>query len=184
VDDDVFASDAAAVPGISPTGIFNACQTVSSSGATATAIASDVGDAIALQVGVDVASNVVIMSPQARTFLRLLKVMDADGTLAGMPIIDTAPSGIFAIVACSHIGIAMDDTVRLAVSTDGDVEMTDTPSGSSVTPTASSSQKVSLFTTGAIAFRVGLHSDWVITGAEDSAGAKYAVVQIADASYA
>jgi hypothetical protein len=178
--DDVFASTDAAVADTSPAGVLRNVQTVAASGATVAAIANDVNDAVQAltAAGVSLRSVVAIMSPEAAPYLRLLKLADASGeTLAGMPIVDTAPSGTFALIATEFLAIAMADVAAIQASGEGTVQLRTDPDGTAT-------NVVSLWQKNLRALRTTLFMNWELVGPEDSSGNKLAAVSITGATYA
>jgi len=137
--DPVFTGANAAIAGQQPAGIAYNAVPIASTGATAAATITDTRSMIAAQVdGVGSARDgLFISSTEAYSFLAMLKVLDADGrTLGGLPIISGAPSGTFLLLDASSLSYAVDDAARVRVSTSGTVEMSDAPTGNTITPTA------------------------------------------------
>jgi hypothetical protein len=174
--DAVFCSDDAAVSAVSPAGVAHNAVPVASTGATAALIAADIRSMVAAQVaGVgSVRDSVFILSAEAYSLVSATKVIDGGGaTLAGRPVVSDAPTGTFLLVDVDSLTFAMDEDVSISVSTAGAVEMSDSPSGDTITPTsaAGSSSIVSLFQASAVAFLANLASDWRLDDAHaDSAG--------------
>jgi len=178
--DDVFASTDAAVADTSPAGVLRNVQTVSSSGATVAAIAADFNDAVQAltAAGISLRSVVAILSPEAATYLRMLKLTDASGdTIGGLPIIDTAPSGTVALIAAEYLGIAMADVVDLRASGDGTVQMSTAPDGTAT-------NVVSLWQKNLRAIRATIFADFALVGPANSSGTKFAAVSITGAGWA
>jgi hypothetical protein len=177
--DTVFASNDAAVADESPAGVLRGASTISSTGATPTAIAADFGNAVQRMTsgGVSMRSVAVLSSPEAATYLRLLKITDASGqTLAGLPIIDTAPSGTLALIATEFLGIAMADLAAVEANGEGTVQMRTDPDGTAT-------NVVSLWQKNLIAIRTTAYVNWTLVGNEDSNG-KFAAVSIVGAAFA
>jgi hypothetical protein len=181
-----FCGSGAGVSEQEPAGIAHAAQSVSSTGTTVSAIATDVRGMVNTMTagGVPFRSAAFVLSAEAYSYLAMLKVLDPAGTLAGRPVVTDAPSGTFLLVAADFLNYAVSDDVAIVTSTQGTLEMDDSPSGNTVTPAAATNRLVSLFQEDAIGLRAVLNVDWSVSGPVDSNGAHYAVVALTGSSYA
>jgi len=185
--DTVFVGTSA-VSAVQPAGIAENAVGVASTGATAAALAADVRSMVdAMVAGVGSIRNAVwVVSAEAFALLATLKVLDANGTtLAGRPVISDAPSGTFLLVDGASLFYAVaDDFAEIRASTSAMIEMSDTPTGDMVTPTAASQSRISLFQDDAIALRASLAASWGLADANATSSGNPAVIQLTGASYA
>ena len=184
--DPVFTGANAAIAGQQPAGIAYNAVPIASTGATAAATITDTRSMIAAQVdGVGSARDgLFISSTEAYSFLAMLKVLDADGrTLGGLPIISGAPSGTFLLLDASSLSYAVDDAARVRVSTSGTVEMSDAPTGNTITPTAATNSIISLFQDECTAFLASISSDWALDDAHADSSGNPACIQLTGATW-
>ena len=175
----------AAVAGTRPAGIDVSASTVASAGATAANIADDLRKMlkVASEGGLPIASAFWLMSNTALAYLRLLRVADDSGTLAGLPAFGSdAARGKLLLVLGDFVAFAMAPEVALFASQEADIEMTDVAGMDSVTPQAATSL-VGMFQTNSIAVQATLPVSWQVFGPE-SGGKDLAVVSLTGASYA
>ncbi len=185
--DAVFIGTDAAVAGQQPAGVAEDAVTIAPTGATATTITADVRSMIAAQVdGVgSVRDSVFIVSAEAFSLLAMLKILDDSGrTLAGRPIVSDAPTGTFLLLDTSSLSYALDEKASVRVSTSGSVEMSDAPTGNTITPTAAANSLISLFQEEATAFLANLYSDWALDDAHADSSGNPACIQLTGATYA
>jgi hypothetical protein len=184
--DSVFCGSSAAVSGVQPEGIAHAAQSVSSTGATAAAIAADIRSMVNVMVGggVPLRSAVWILSSEAFSLIATSRLVDESGnTIAGCPYVVGAPSGTMLLVASDFLVYAVSDSVSVAISTASMIEMDSSPTGDAVTPTAASANRISLFQNDLIAIKGILDISWALGGPTDSNGS-FAAVKLASSSYA
>jgi hypothetical protein len=183
--DSVFASDDAAVANVSPAGILYAAQSVSSTGVTPAAIIVDIGSMFALKEGANLAldSEVFIVSPKARANLAMAKLLDADGRLAGFPVVSGAPTGTVAMVTAHHLHLSYSDDVRVSATNEGLIEQDTAPAGVGSVPTAASATLISLMQDDLTAVKATISVGWSVGGPTDSSG-NFAVVTLASATWA
>jgi HK97 family phage prohead protease len=172
IDIDFITPSKAAVAGISPASITNGAATIVSSGDDADAIRVDIRSLIAKYTAANnpPTSGVFIMGSTTAGGLASLtnplgqpefaSMSFTGGTLFGYPVIvsDYVPAGIVALVNASDIYLADDGEVSVDSSTEASLEMTDAPTGSSITPTATS--LVSMYQTNSIAVRAERVLNW------------------------
>jgi hypothetical protein len=180
-----FCGSGAGVSEQEPAGIAHAAQSVSSTGATATAISTDIRSMVATMVGggVPFRSSVFVLSSEAYSYLAMMKILDPSGTLAGRPVVADAPSGVFVLLAADFLNVARDDDVTLATTTEGTIELDSSPSGDAVSPAAATNRIVSTFQEEAVALRAAMNVDWSVSGPSDSNG-NFACVALTGSSFA
>jgi HK97 family phage prohead protease len=172
IDIDFITPSKTAVAGISPASITNGAPTIVSSGDDADAIRVDVRSLIAKYTAANnpPTSGVFIMGSTTAGGLASLTnplgqpefaaMSFTGGTLFGYPVIvsDYVPAAIVVLVNASDIYLADDGEVSVDSSTEASLEMTDAPTGSSITPTATS--LVSMYQTNSIAVRAERVLNW------------------------
>jgi len=168
--DATFASSDAEVTGESPAGIGADAVTIASTGSTAAAISADVRSMIDAKVGkVSLDTDVWIMSPQAQAFLRMLKITDADGSLAGFPVVaSSAADGQILLLSPSYVFLAS-GPITLNVSTEANVTIDGTV--------------YSLYQRNLVGIVSEFYLNWALSGSSDSNG-HYAAVKLSEAAYA
>ena len=125
-----------------------------------------------------------ILSAEAFALLSMLKVLDQNGrTLAGLPVVGYAPTGTFLLVDASSLSYAIDEDVDINVSTAGAIEMSDAPTGNTITPVAATSTLVSLFQDNAVAFLANLSSGWALDDAHADSSGNPACIRLTGASW-
>lgn len=167
IDIDFIDPAKAAVANISPASITNGSTAIASTGDPDTDIDALFGAFIAANLSP--ASGVWIMS--AMTALALSRRKNAlgqreypeitltGGTLAGLPVIVSQYVGNLLILAnASDIYLADDGQVVVDASREASLEMSDTPTNNSLTP--STAQVVSMFQTNSIAIRAERFINW------------------------
>jgi hypothetical protein len=184
--DSTFCGSGAAVAGQQPAGLGDSAQSVSSTGATAAAIAADVRSMVATMVGggVPLRSAVWLLSSEAFSLFAALKILDQSGsTLSGRPIVTDAPTGTVCLVAADYLSVALSDQVAIQTSSAASVEMDTAPTGNTGTPAAASSNLINLFQSDCVAVKAKLDINWSVSGPTDSNG-NFAVVKLTSGGYA
>jgi hypothetical protein len=159
-----FASGSAATTD-APAGIAFGATEVASTGATAAAIATDLANMIdALDnAGVSLAAASWLASPRAAATLRLLRIADDAGTLAGLPLLSAVGASGLTLVSGDHVALALDDTVQIARTEQATVELSDAPEDEV-------GDVVSLFQANLVALRAELSANWAVFGPSSSSG--------------
>jgi HK97 family phage major capsid protein len=160
--------------GESPAGLAFDAQSVSSTGGTVAQITTDLRGMIdkLVDAGVSLEGAVWVASPQAGALFRLLKVADADGTLAGFPLLTSAAAtGTVLLVAASYLAYAS-GAVSIRASQHADV---------TTSPTAGATTH--LFAENKVALLCESYVNWRLSGPETTAGSS-CVVSLTNASYA
>jgi HK97 family phage prohead protease len=172
IDIDFITPSKTAVAGISPASITNGAASIVSSGDDADAIRIDIRSLIAKYTAANnpPTTGVFIMGSTAAGGLASLtnplgqpefaSMSFTGGTLFGYPVIvsDYVPAAVVVLVNASDIYLADDGEVSVDSSTEASLEMTDAPTGSSITPTATS--LVSMYQTNSIAVRAERVLNW------------------------
>ena len=170
-----FASDDAATA-VAPAGIAFDATEVASTGATATAIATDLSAMINILADSSLDAPAWLVSPKAHSFLQLLGITNDDGSrFAGFPTYSSASITGVKLLASDRVALSVGDEAALTVSKDGDIEMVDNPS-------AEATERVSLFATNSYAMRMLAFANWSIVAPSDSDGSK-AVVELTGATW-
>lgn len=176
----------AAVAGTRPAGLDVNASTVASTGTTAAAIATDLRAMMKIPTenGLPLASAFWVMSETAYAYLRLLRVADDSGTVAGKAVIasDSARGKVLLVIG-DEVAFAMADDVALLASGEADIEMTDATSMDSITPTAASTNMVSMYQTNSVATMATIAASWQVLGPQ-ATGKDVAVVSLTSATYA
>jgi hypothetical protein len=168
--------------GVEPAALTNGAATLSSTGATASAIATDVAAAVGtLTAATALQAPVWIMSRACATYLALLALQGATGfagmntpapMLAGIPVlISSGPgTGNLVLLEASLVTLAVDEVIRLDVSQQASVQMVDAPS-------AGAAAMVPLWSNDMTGFRAEISANWALA-------VSGAAVVITGASYA
>jgi len=157
--------------GVKPASITNGVTPIASSGNDAAAIRDDVRQAMGVFVAANnaLSSGVWIMSAMTALSLSMMRtaldqpefsgITMSGGTFFGLPVIVSEyVDGYVVLANASDIWFADDGGVAVDMSTEASLEMSDAPTGSSVTPTAA--QLVSMFQTNSVAFRAERTLNW------------------------
>lgn len=157
--------------GVKPASITNGLTPITSTGTDAAAIREDVRQAMAVfvQANNPLSSGVWIMSAMTALALSMMRtaldqpefsgITMQGGTFFGLPVIVSEYIDDYVVLAnASDIWFADDGGVSVDMSTEASLEMSDAPTGSSVTPTAA--QLVSMFQTNSVAFRAERTLNW------------------------
>lgn len=170
-----FAS-ADAVSSIAPAGIAENATAVSSTGATAAAVSTDLAAMVDVLADSSLAAPVWLLSPKAHAFLQLLGVTnDAGDRIAGFPVHSSSAISRILLLASDRLALSLSDEVALVASREGDVEMSDDPENEAGT-------RVSLFQTNSVALALNAYANWSLRAPEVTAGSK-GVVELTGASY-
>lgn len=176
LDTDFVAPTKAASAGVSPASITYGVAATTSSGNTADAVRADIRALLASFIAANNApsTGVFIMPALVALSLSLMRnslgqsefpgITMNGGMLEGFPVItseymptDSAGSYV-AFVNAQDIYLGDDGGIRVDLSREASLEMSDSPSGDSDTPTAA--QLVSLFQTDSVAFRAERTINW------------------------
>lgn len=176
IDEDFIDPAKAAAAGISPASITNGVAAVSSTGNTADAVREDVRLLMNTFIAADnpPTTGVWVMSSSTALSLSLLQnplgqpefgaVSMMGGRFQGLPVITSeylAPvsdGGYVALVNAQDIWFADEGGVQVDMSREASLEMSDAPTGTSLTPTATST--VSLWQTNSVGFRAERILNW------------------------
>ncbi|AXC50055.1 phage major capsid protein [Paracoccus suum] len=172
LDKDFIDPAKAAVAGVSPASITNGLTPIVSAGGTADNIRADIqalfGSFIAAKNAPT--NGVWIMSASAALSLSMMinplgqpefpGLTMTGGTFAGLPVIvsDYAPAGLVVLANASDIYLVDEGGVQVAMSREASLEMSDSPTHNSTTPTPI--QLVSMFQTNSVAFRAERFINW------------------------
>jgi capsid protein len=175
--DKTIASSDAEVSDESPAGLASNAIAISSSGSSVAQVANDLRsmiDAMAGRVSLNAATW--ILSPQSWAHFRLLKIGDADNTLAGFPVVSSsAADGTVMLLAASYLSVANNGPVTITSSQQATITVpSDNTSGQGV---------VSLWQQNLIALRAEAFVNWNLSGPTDSSG-NPACVALTGATYA
>lgn len=148
----------------------------SATGATVADIDADLRRLVDSVAGASKPGAAFLMTRESATYLSLVRgtggaaaypnITPQGGTLIGMPVIVTAacavagspPTRVIGLISPSEIFWADEGGVTLSASAEALLEMSDTPSGNSLTPAATT--LVSMFQAGATALRAVRESAW------------------------
>lgn len=172
LDTDFIDPTKAAVAGVSPASITNGVTPIPSSGSDADAIRTDIQAVFAsyLTANLTPATGVWIMNSLQALALSLMTnplgqaefpgITMGGGTFNGMPVIVSqfVPAGTVILANASDIMLADDGGVAVDASREASLEMTNTPTHNSTTPTAA--QLVSMFQTNSVAIRAERWINW------------------------
>lgn len=176
LDIDFIDINKAASAGVSPASITNGVSPIHSTGNDADAVRADIKALMATFIAANNAptSGVWIMPATVALSLSLMQnalgqaefpgITMNGGTLFGLPVIvseyvATVSAGAYVIlVNASDVYEADDGEVNVDMSTEASLEMSDSPTQSSITPTAAS--MVSMFQTNSVAFRAERTINW------------------------
>jgi len=162
-----------AVAGVSPASITNGAPSIVSSGDDADAVRLDIRSLIAKYMAANnpPTSGVFIMGSTVAAALTSMTnplgqpefagMSMTGGVLFGFPVIasDYAPAGVVVLVNASDIYLADDGDITIDSSNEASLEMSDAPTGSSITPTAT--QLVSMYQTNSVAIRAERVINWL-----------------------
>lgn len=187
LDTDFIDPDKAASAGVSPASITNGVSATTSSGTDADAVSTDVQAAMAGFIAANNAptTGVWIMSATRALALSMMRnalgqlenpgLSMAGGTFAGLPVIvsEYVDTDQVYLVNASDIYLADEGGFAVDSSTEASLQMDDSPTQDSVTPTAST--LVSMFQTNSVAIRAERTINW--------AKRRASAVQVLDAVY-
>jgi HK97 family phage prohead protease len=173
LDLDFITPSKTAVAGVSPASITNGASTIVSSGDDADAIRLDVRSLLAKFTSVNnpPSSGVWIMGSSNAAALAMMvnplgqpefpSMSPTGGALFGMPVIasDYVGAAIVVLANASDIYEADDGEVAVDMSREASLEMSDAPTGSSITPTGTS--LVSLWQTNTVGIRAERTINWL-----------------------
>lgn len=161
----------AGTSGVKPAAITNGITPIPSSGNDAAAIREDVRAAMAAFVAASnpLSAGVWVMSATTALALSMMRTaLDQPefpgltmngGSFFGLPVLTSEYIDGYVVLAnASDIWFADDGGVAVDMSTEASLEMSDAPTGSSVTPTAA--ELVSMFQTNSVAFRAERTVNW------------------------
>jgi len=162
-----------AVAGVSPASVTNGAPSIVSSGDDADAVRLDIRSLIAKYMAANnpPTSGVFIMGSTVAAALTSMTnplgqpefagMSMTGGVLFGFPVIasDYAPAGVVVLVNASDIYLADDGDITIDSSNEASLEMSDAPTGSSITPTAT--QLVSMYQTNSVAIRAERVINWL-----------------------
>lgn len=167
----------ALVAGISPASITNGVTAITSSGATADDIRQDIRALFKAFIDDNNAPTTGVWIMPSTIALSLSLMMNPlgqnefpgitmnGGTLSGLPVIVSeyvpydSSGAMVSLVNASDIYMADDGGISVDMSREASLEMSDSPSHNSTTPTPS--QSVSMFQTNSVAFRAERTLDWM-----------------------
>jgi len=173
LDLDFITPSKTAVAGVSPASITNGAPSIVSSGDDADAVRLDIRSLIAKYMAANnpPTSGVFIMGSTVAAALTSMTnplgqpefagMSMTGGVLFGFPVIasDYAPAGVVVLVNASDIYLADDGDITIDSSNEASLEMSDAPTGSSITPTAT--QLVSMYQTNSVAIRAERVINWL-----------------------
>lgn len=177
MDIDFIDPSKALVAGISPASITNGVTAITSSGSTAGDIRQDIRALFSAFIADNNAptNGVWIMPSTIALSLSLMMnplgqnefpgISMNGGSLFGLPVIvsqyvpSDSSGAMVALVNASDIYMADDGGISVDMSREASLEMNDSPSHNSTTPTPS--QSVSMFQTNSVAFRAERTLDWM-----------------------
>ena len=173
LDLDFITPSKTAVAGVSPASVTNGAPSIVSSGDDADAVRLDIRSLIAKYMAANnpPTSGVFIMGSTVAAALTSMTnplgqpefagMSMTGGVLFGFPVIasDYAPAGVVVLVNASDIYLADDGDITIDSSNEASLEMSDAPTGSSITPTAT--QLVSMYQTNSVAIRAERVINWL-----------------------
>jgi HK97 family phage major capsid protein len=173
LDLDFISPSKTAVAGVSPASITNGAPSIVSSGDDADAVRLDIRSLIAKYMAANnpPTSGVFIMGSNVAAALTSMtnplgqpefgSMTMTGGSLFGFPVIasDYVPAAIVVLANASDIYLADDGDITIDSSNEASLEMSDAPTGSSVTPTAT--QLVSMYQTNSVAIRAERVINWL-----------------------
>jgi hypothetical protein len=183
--DKVFAGSAAG-SAAAPAGVAKDASTVASTGATVANISADVSAMIKIPADanlLDPGSAVFLTSPKGRSYLAMSKILDADGRLASLRCIAHPQAAGLTLVCCNRVAIASaSDQVVLRTSDSAMVEMSNTPTGDTVTPTAASQKFIGAFQSDALILKAVIWCNLSVVSPQ-TANKNLAVVSLTSATW-
>lgn len=157
--------------GVKPSSITNGITPIESSGGTAAAIRADVQAAMTVFIAANnpLSAGVWVMSSSVALALSMMRtaldqpefsgITVNGGTFFGLPVIVSEyVTDYVVLMNASDVWFADDGGVAVDFSTEASLEMSDAPTGSSVTPTGA--ELVSMFQTNSVAFRAERTLNW------------------------
>ena len=162
-----------AVAGVSPASVTNGAPSIVSSGDDADAVRLDIRSLIAKYMAANnpPTSGVFIMGSTVAAALTSMTnplgqaefagMTMTGGVLFGLPVIasDYVPAAVVVLINASDIYLADDGEITIDSSNEASLEMSDAPTGSSITPTAT--QLVSMYQTNSVAIRAERVINWM-----------------------
>jgi HK97 family phage major capsid protein/HK97 family phage prohead protease len=171
LDTDFIDPAKAAVAGISPASVTNGATAIPASGTDADAVRADVRALFATFIAANNAPTTGVWIMSATTALALSMMTNPlgqpefpglgmnGGVFQGLPALVSEYAGdMLALVNASDIYLGDDGGIRVDMSREASLEMSNTPTGSSVTPTAST--LVSLWQTNSVGFLAEREINW------------------------
>jgi HK97 family phage major capsid protein/HK97 family phage prohead protease len=173
LDLDFITPSKTAVAGVSPASITNGAPSIVSSGDDADAVRLDIRSLIAKYMAANnpPTSGVFIMGSNVAAALTSMTnplgqaefagMSMTGGILFGFPVItsDYVPAAVVVLVNAADIYLADDGEITIDSSNEASLEMSDAPTGSSITPTAT--QLVSMYQTNSVAIRAERVINWL-----------------------
>lgn len=168
-----------AVTNVSPASIVAGSTEVNSTGLTAAALELDIANLLAALSDGTPARPYIVINPTVALFLARLRTATGEtrafpdvtftgGSIFGVPVLVSAQAQHY-IVAIDAEGVVVAESgAEIRPSTEAMIELTDTPVGDAVTPTAGSTAYVSLFQANSAAVLV---NRWITWGRRDDAAA-------------
>ena len=185
--DVAFASTTAAGAG-NPAGIGAAASTVASTGITQALIATDVANLVKVpsDAGLPLSSGFFVSSYRGITYLQLLGLTnDAGDRLGAFPLYGAnGVSGFFAFVVGDFVAAAVEPRFELDVSAHASIEMDAAPGASSIVPTPSTSNMISMLQANSVALRANAWLNFVPFGPVDGSSNFKAVVVLTSPTWA
>ena len=173
LDLDFITPSKTAVAGVSPASVTNGAPSIVSSGDDADAVRLDIRSLIAKYMAANnpPTSGVFIMGSTVAAALTSMTnplgqpefagMSMTGGVLFGFPVIasDYVPAAVVVLINASDIYLADDGEITIDSSNEASLEMSDAPTGSSITPTAT--QLVSMYQTNSVAIRAERVINWM-----------------------
>ncbi len=165
--DSTFISTAAASAGVSPAGILNNISATTSAGTDGDAVANDVKELMyRFTQAKNAGGQVFVMNPTLATGLMLMRnaldqyefpgITEDGGTLLGKRVITghNVPANALIMLKPSDIYRIGAGSLEISMSDTAAIEMSNTPTADTDTPTAPTGKQVSMFQTESVAFKV------------------------------
>lgn len=155
----------AGTPGKKPASVFSGASNVPSAGPGAAGFRADL-NALLNGFGGNLDTSVVIADTATAVQLATMGLSNievdvtGESRLAGLPMVSSTavPAGFIGLVDLNRVDAVGMDSAELSVSREADVLMSDAPTMSSTTPTAT--QMVSLFQVGAVGLLASVPANW------------------------
>lgn len=172
LDEDFVRPDKAAVTNVSPASITNGVTAIPSVGSSIEAIRKDVQNVMATFLAANMSPKRGVWIMDSMTVLRLTMMTNAlgqpefpdldldGGTFFKRPVIvsDFVPAGLVIFCSAEDILLADSGQATIDVSREASLEMSESPVGSSATPTPA--QLVSLWQTNSVGIRAERYINW------------------------